>query len=111
MKVAVDARMLKMSGIGTYIQNLMKNNCYDIALGNKEDLENFKFKGDIIEYNSNIYGAKEQLKFPYKELKKHNPDILHVPHYNIPIFYRGKLIVTIHDLTHLIHKEFLPNKF
>ena len=32
MKIAVDARMYNMSGIGTYIQNLMKNNSYDIAL-------------------------------------------------------------------------------
>jgi len=32
MKAAVDARMYKMSGIGEYIQNLMKNGCYDIAI-------------------------------------------------------------------------------
>lgn len=112
-KVAVDARMLKMSGIGTYIKNLMKNDCYDIALGNKEDiLETGKIKEEnIIEFNQKIYGIKEQLKFPYKKLRKLNPDILHVPHYNVPIFYGGKMVVTIHDLTHLKCKEFLPNKF
>ena len=38
MKVAVDARMYKMSGIGTYIQNLVKNDCYDRELWNKKDL-------------------------------------------------------------------------
>lgn len=32
MKVAVDARMYSMSGIGEYIQNLMKNDCYEIAI-------------------------------------------------------------------------------
>ncbi len=112
MKVAVDARMLKMSGIGTYIQNLMKRNCYNIALGNEQDLKEYKnHLTDIIEFTSPIYGIKEQFKFPYKKLKKLKPDILHVPHYNIPIFYRGKMIVTIHDLTHLILPEFLPNKF
>lgn len=110
MKVAVDARMLKMSGIGTYIQNLVKRNSYNIALGNIEELKEFGFNSEIIEYNSKIYGIKEQFKFPYKELKKFNPDVLHVPHYNVPIFYRGKLIVTIHDLTHLVYPEFLPNK-
>ena len=25
-------------------------------------------------------------------------DLLHVPHFNIPLFYRGSLVVTIHDL-------------
>lgn len=71
MKIAVDARMIKMSGIGTYIQSLMKNECYQIALGNKEDIKSIGKIGeeDIIEYNSKIYGIKEQLKFPYKKLK------------------------------------------
>lgn len=109
-KVAVDARMIKMSGIGTYIQNLMKNGCYDVALGNKEDIEQVNSKIKTIDFNMGIYGIKEQLKFPYKTLKKENIDVLHVPHYNVPIFYRGKMIVTIHDLTHLLFPEFLPNK-
>lgn len=111
MKIAVDARMIKMSGIGTYIQNLMKNGCYNIAIGNKEEIKEFDKNIDIIEFNSPIYGIKEQLKFPYKELRKEKPDVLHVPHYNVPIFYRGKMVVTVHDLTHLILPEFLPNKF
>lgn len=111
MKIAVDARMIKMSGIGTYIQNLMKNGCYDIALGRKEEIETVKNDIQTIEFDAPIYGIKEQLKFPYKELKKQKPDVLHVPHYNVPIFYRGKMVVTIHDLTHLVLPEFLPNKF
>ena len=111
MKIAVDARMINMSGIGTYIQNLMKNDCYDIALGRKEKIEKISNKVDTIEFDSPIYGIKEQLKFPYRKLKKEKPDVLHVPHYNVPIFYRGKMVVTIHDLTHLLFPEFLPNKF
>lgn len=111
MKIAVDARMIKMSGIGTYIQNLMKNGCYDIALGKKDEIKTVKQDIETIEFDSSIYGIKEQLKFPYKELKKMKTDVLHVPHYNVPIFYRGKIVVTIHDLTHLVLPEFLPNKF
>lgn len=111
MKIAVDARMIKMSGIGTYIQNLMKNGCYNIALGKTEEIREFNTDIKTINYNAAIYGIKEQLKFPYKELKKEKPDVLHVPHYNVPIFYKGKMVVTIHDLTHLILPEFLPNKF
>lgn len=111
MKIAVDARMIKMSGIGTYIQNLMKNDCYNIALGRKSEIESIDNKIETIEFDAPIYGIKEQLKFPYKKLKKEKPDVLHVPHYNVPIFYRGKMVVTVHDLTHLILPEFLPNKF
>ena len=111
MKIAIDARMYNMSGIGTYIQNLIKNNCYQIALGNKEELKDIKELDNIIEFSSPIYGIKEQFKFPYKKLKKMKPDLLHVPHYNVPIFYKGNIIVTIHDLTHLVYSEFLNNKF
>lgn len=110
MKVAIDARMYKMSGIGTYIQNLIKNNCYQIALGNKKELENVQGLDKIIQFDAPIYGIKEQLKFPYKALKKLKPDILHVPHYNVPIFYKGDMAVTIHDLTHLVYSEFFGSK-
>lgn len=111
MKIAVDARMYNMSGIGTYIQNLIKNNCYQIALGKKEELKDVKEIEEVIEFDTGIYGIKEQLKFPYKALKKLKPDILHVPHYNVPIFYRGDMVVTIHDLTHIVYSEFLKSKF
>lgn len=111
MKVAVDARMINNSGIGTCIQNWMKNGCYDVAIGDLEEIIKFDKKIDLVAFTSPIYGIKEQLKFPYRKLKKMKIDVLHVPHYNIPLFYRGKMIVTIHDLTHLILPEFLPNKF
>lgn len=111
MKKAIDARMIKMSGIGTYIQNLMKNECYDVALGNEKDIKEFDNNIECINFDLPIYGIKEQLKFPYKELKKIKPDVLHVPHYNVPVFYKGKMVVTIHDITHLVLPEFLPNKF
>lgn len=111
MKIAIDARMINSSGIGTYIQNLLKGNLYDIVLGNEKELMEYnQYYEESINFDSPIYGIKEQLKFPYKKLKKLKPDILHVPHYNVPLFYKGNMIVTIHDLTHLVHKEFLNNK-
>ena len=77
----------------------------------KNEISEFSNEVKVINYDSPIYGIKEQLKFPYKKIRKEKPDILHIPHYNIPIFYKGKMIITIHDLTHLIYPEFLPNKF
>lgn len=109
-RVAIDARMIKMSGIGRYIQNFMNSGIYDIALGKKEELGQYGNSLEVIDYDAKIYGIKEQLKFPYRKLKRLKPDILHVPHYNIPIFYRGRMFVTIHDLTHLVLPEILPNK-
>lgn len=51
------------------------------------------------------YSFAEQTHWP-KILKEQQLDLLHVPHFNIPLFYRGKLVVTIHDL--LWHQQIGP---
>lgn len=109
-RIVIDARMINMSGIGIYIKNYIHEGLYSDALGNPEEIHAVDSGLNVIEYREKIYGIKEQLKFPYKELKKLKPCILHVPHYNVPVFYRGEMVVTIHDLTHLVYPEFLPNK-
>lgn len=111
MKLAIDARMINKSGIGTCIHQWLKHIDYRIILGNKKELEEFITPTrHFIPFNTGIYGYKEQIFFPYKKLSLTKPDVLHIPHCNIPLFYRGKLIVTVHDLTHLIYPEFLPIK-
>lgn len=109
-RIVVDARMINMSGIGIFIKNNIKAGLYTDALGNSGEIHAVNADLNVIEYNEKIYGLKEQLRFPYKALRQIKPDVLHVPHYNVPIFYRGKMVVTIHDLTHLVYPEFLPNK-
>jgi len=107
--IYLDARMIESSGIGTYIKNLSsKTNIYDFYLGVHSTLIKYFPENRLIGYNSNIYGVKEQIKFPYNRINKGS--ILHCPHYNIPILYNGKLIVTIHDITHILFPEYLPNK-
>jgi hypothetical protein len=43
------------------------------------------------------YTLEEQLKLP-RIFNSSQLDLLHVPHFNVPLAYQGKLIVTIHDL-------------
>lgn len=43
------------------------------------------------------YSLAEQTKLP-KIFRQEKLDLLHVPHFNVPIFYSGPLVVTIHDL-------------
>lgn len=101
-RIALDARMIHKSGIGTYIKHIIGSS-YQVILGNPND-------GATIPFYAKNYSIKEQLSFPYKKLRQAKIDVLHVPHLNIPIFYRGKLVVTIHDLTHLKYPQFLPSK-
>ncbi|MBI4040031.1 glycosyltransferase family 4 protein, partial [Candidatus Daviesbacteria bacterium] len=41
----------------------------------------------------------EQVKLPLV-FKKIKPDLVHFPHFNVPIFYGGSYVVTVHDLIH-----------
>jgi len=48
------------------------------------------------------YSLAEQTQFLLR-LQQQQLDLLHVPHFNVPYFYQGKFVVTIHDL--LWHKQ------
>lgn len=48
------------------------------------------------------YGLSEQIRFP-SMINEAKPDVLWVPHWNVPFFYRGPLVITVHDLL-LVHQ-------
>ena len=110
MKVGIDARFLNESGVGRYLRNLIKgleiidkeNEYFIFLLG--RDLEDFKVGKNFqkVEADYNWYGFAEQFKFP-NLIKKFGPDLMHFPHFNVPVFYTGKFVVTIHDLIHQHH--------
>lgn len=108
--IGIDARMIEMSGIGTYIQHLMGVGIYDYALGKEGEIRRYDSDVKVIPYDAPIYSPKEQLGFPNKAVKLAGIDIMHFPHYNVPISYRGKYVTTVHDLTHIVLPEFLGGK-
>jgi len=108
MKIIIDARMygLEHAGIGRYLVNLInqiekedKENKYLILLRKKYFHElNFKkknFQKVLADYSH--YSFQEQILLPI-QLIKLKPDLVHFPHFNVPLFYFGKYVVTIHDL-------------
>lgn len=108
MRIGIDARMYRESGIGRYIRNLIahlqildQKNEYFIFL-RKPEYENLVYNTENFHKvlaDFSWYGFSEQVRFP-KLLKKYNLDLVHFPHFNIPVFYKGKFVVTIHDLIH-----------
>lgn len=111
MRIGIDARMLNASGIGRYVTNLIlelqkidQKNSYFVFLL-KKDLNQIKFNKNFTPVIADFiwYSFREQLEFP-KILKQQKLDLVHFPHLNVPIFYQGKFIVTIHDLTHMDFK-------
>ena len=108
MKIGIDCRMLgdKFTGIGVYLENLVKKlneidskNQYVLFENNQNPIKlelkkNFKIKT----VNCPIYSLKEQFLFPFY-LYKENCNLVHFPHFNAPLLYLKKNILTIHDLT------------
>jgi glycosyltransferase involved in cell wall biosynthesis len=112
MLIGIDCRLSgpEHAGIGRYISELtvrlINNRTHNWVLffSNLSQAENVLPKDAFKQSNVQIkfvqvkhYTLKEQILLPIV-FNKFKLDLLHVPHFNIPIFYRGKIIVTIHDL-------------
>lgn len=97
------------TGIGTYTLNLVSElvKQKDIPLRlltsaqGREALKQFSREARVVE--APIYSLSEQLQIPRAVEKS---DILHVPHYNAPLLRKGTLLVTIHDLNHILDRSF-----
>ena len=119
MRIGIDARFFGTvrKGLGRYTQKLVEN--LEKVDGNNSasltDRQYFIFlrRENWDEYqpkNKNFtkvladvpwYSLREQIFLP-RIFKKYQLDLLHSPHFNVPIFYKGKFVVTIHDLI-LLH--------
>jgi glycosyltransferase involved in cell wall biosynthesis len=107
MKIGIDSRMYGPSvgggGLGRYVEQLVEKlqvldskNRYVLFL-KEENIaapsENFqKVLADI-----HWYGMQEQLKLP-NIIDEQNLDLIHFPHWNVPLSIKTPFVVTIHDL-------------
>lgn len=109
MRIGIDARFLgpEGTGIGRYVEKLLSNleeidkeNEYFVFLRKSNfPLYNPKNKNFTkVTIDAHWYSLKEQVIFP-AALNKLKLDLVHFPHFNIPLLYNGKFLVTIHDLT------------
>jgi glycosyltransferase involved in cell wall biosynthesis len=108
MRIGLDLRMVEGgSGIARYISELShailetdKENEYVLFLRNITASENYKkYNQKIVIADIPHYSIAEQFNLP-GILKNEKLDLVHFPHFNIPIFYNKRFVVTIHDLTH-----------
>lgn len=115
-RVGIDCRLAghRHAGIGRYtaqlVQELIANPgpldfvcCFSDqdqvaeVLGNQRVGTRQKSGVEVIISTAGHYSFAEQWQLP-AQLQAAKLDLLHIPHFNVPWLYRGKLIVTIHDL-------------
>jgi glycosyltransferase involved in cell wall biosynthesis len=111
MVIGIDVRMWAESGIGRYVRNLVRElaridsaDRYVLFCLAKDHEEIFRAVGTSDRWRFVIadylwYTFSEQLFLPFL-LYRENLDLVHFPHFNIPILYFKPFAVTIHDLTH-----------
>lgn len=117
MRVALDARMIKpgsMHGIARYVYELIRGiaarkSIFELyVLVNADSPLPGETWPDFVKFvrvDANWISFREQLEIPRK-LKSLKIDLFHAPSFVAPLFTPCKMIMTIHDLNHLVLPHF-----
>ncbi len=116
-RIAIDARKIHDFGIGTYIFNLVHGlaeidteNQYFLLVGPQGESafgplpDNFTVRIE----KSPLYSIREFFQMSWC-LRRLEIDLYHASHYVLPLWIPGKVVVTIHDIIHLLYPDFLPS--
>ncbi len=106
MKIGIDARLygLEHAGIGRYVMNLVDRLIQDpthqwVLFLSPHYVPKFAHHSNVAIIPTTVkhYSLSEQYAF-LNQLNQQKLDLLHVPHFNVPLLYRRPLVVTIHDI-------------
>jgi glycosyltransferase involved in cell wall biosynthesis len=116
--IGLDARKIQDLGIGPYIRNLMRHlarldteNRY-VLIAHPQDKEVFRDLPDNFRpsYESSpVYSVRELFALSW-QLWRSKLDLYHSTHYVLPAWVGSPVVVTIHDIVHLLYPEFLPSR-
>lgn len=115
--LVLDARKLPDFGIGSYLAALLQHLPKFIPSWSLAVLVTPKGKAllpplpggvRLVAVDAPGYSLKEQAVLP-ATLASLQPRLVHIPHYVVPWFHPWRLVVTVHDLIHLLFPEFLPS--
>jgi glycosyltransferase involved in cell wall biosynthesis len=118
MRIGIDARKLHDFGIGTYLQNLLKelvrleDDAQYVVLCRADDVAWLTALGPRIHpivTRAPNYSVREQIEVPWR-LWRAGVDLFHSPHYVLPILVTCPAVVTVHDCIHLMFPQYLPNR-
>ena len=107
MRIGIDARMMTPKatrGIGRYVEELVRAMLtaapeHRYVLVTRTAIHPFSAHPSVETVVADVpwYGIAEQVRMP-GVLRSMKADVVHVPHWNVPIAYAGPLVITVHDL-------------
>lgn len=113
MKIVIDGRWIKQTGIGRYVEETLRgvlehdaNNEYVLMI-RPEDRDKLDYKADnltLVDAPEPWFTFREQTSF-LRRLNKQKADLTHFTNFDFPILYRRKFVITIYDLTLLEFKN------
>lgn len=114
MRIGFDARMATHPGIGRYIRCLLpemvkQGEGYEFVLfGDPDELAKLNLEGHytVVPWKAPIYSISEQVSYPYD---KEELDVMHVPHFNVPLTMKTRTVVTVHDLIYILYPPSLSS--
>ena len=119
MKIAIDARKWRDYGIGTYVRNLVRHlahldreTTYFLFCDRADEADAARPGRELRPRRRRLRAAtacRSTSRSPCK-LRRLGADLLHSPHYVLPLLCRQRSVVTIHDCIHLLFPEYLPNR-
>jgi glycosyltransferase involved in cell wall biosynthesis len=115
--LCIDLRWIDASGVGVYIKGILPglieilSDISIIGLGDCARLGSFAWSRAenvrLIECRAERYSVAEQIELP--RVIPAGVDLFFSPYYTIPLAYRGRLAVTVHDMSHLVVSEIVSN--
>ncbi len=115
--LCIDLRWIDSSGVGIYIKGIVPgiverlSDVSIVGLGNRTRLEEFPWSRSanvrLIDCRAGRYSLVEQIQLPLAIPT--DTDLFFSPYYTIPLLYRGRLAVTVHDLSHRVVPEIISN--
>ncbi|MBV8063570.1 MAG: glycosyltransferase family 4 protein [Nevskia sp.] len=110
MKIAIDARMVRHTGIGRYLAGLLEDlpsrdpairYHYLLPTAEVANYDVARPRVRAVACDAPLYSLREQAEVFVKTATA-DADLLYCPHYVIPWLWRRRLVATVHDLIHLL---------
>jgi glycosyltransferase involved in cell wall biosynthesis len=118
LRIAIDARKWRDYGVGTYVRNVVRHlarldreTTYFLFCQKSDETTLRDLAANFVPVveGARGYGVREHFSIPGK-LRRLRADLLHSPHYVLPLLCPTPAVVTIHDCIHLLFPQYLPTR-